>query len=175
MFVTTPLCKKIRFDIAQTCQDDNMNSYQARINRAIGYPRSTRVLLPMECIGTMQNTLKVLEEDYQQQCTNIEELKIQITEQNSRIKDLEQMNQQRLRMMKANILTNFVKKICPKLHVPSTSSQNPLGHEFTWLALDPASIDWKKLLKADIDLKYIDILKNFSWVNWAPEVWGKDC
>lgn len=40
-----------------------------------------------------------------------------------------------------------------------------LGHDSTRLALDAASIDKKKLLKAELDPKYIDVLKNFSWVN----------
>lgn len=122
-------------------------------------------MLPMECIGTMKNMLKVLQESHQQQFKTIEELKTQIQEQETRIQTLEQMNHQRLCLMRANILIDFVKKICPKTHVPSTSSQNQLGHESTRLALDAASIDKKKLLKADIDLKYLDVLKNFSWVN----------
>lgn len=99
--VTTPLRKKMRFDIEPTCQDANMDSYQARINRAIGYPRKTRVMLPMDCIGTMQNTLKVLEKGHEQQCKTIEELKIQIMEQNIRMMDLEKMNHQRLSLMRA--------------------------------------------------------------------------
>lgn len=98
----------MRFDIEPTCQDANMDSYQARINRAIGYPRKTRVMLPMDCIGTMQNTLKVLEKGHEQQCKTIEELKIQIMEQNIRMMDqdirmmdLEKMNHQRLSLMRA--------------------------------------------------------------------------
>ena len=78
---------------------------------------------------------------------------------------LEQINHQRLCLMRANILIDFVKKICPKSHVPSTSSQNQSGHDSTRLALDAAYIDEKKLLKADIDLKYVDVLKIFSWVS----------
>lgn len=110
----------------------------------------------------MQNTLKVLEEGHQQQCKTIKELKIQITELNTqnmeqdiRMVDLEKMNHQRLHLMIANILVDFVKKMCPKTHVPSSSSQSSLGHESSRLALDAASIDKKKLLKADTDLKYI--------------------
>lgn len=68
-------------------------------------------------------------------------------------------------MMRANILTDFVKKICPKSHIPSMSSQNPLGHGSTRLALDAASIDRKEILKAEVDPKYLDIPKNFSWVS----------
>lgn len=151
--VTTPLRKNMRFDIEPICQDANMDSYQARINRAIGYPKKTRVMLPMEYIGTMQNTLKVLEEGHEQRCKTIEGLKIQITELNTqnmeqdiRMMDLEKLNHQRLSLMRTNILLDFVKKMCPKTHVPSSSSQSPLGHESTRLALDAASIDKKKLL-----------------------------
>ena len=57
------------------------------MNRAIGYPRSTRVMLPMECIGSLQKTLKVPEEEQQQQVKYIEELKIQIMEQDTRMKE----------------------------------------------------------------------------------------
>lgn len=60
---------------------------------------------------------------------------------------------------------DFVKRIYLKMYVPSNSSQNQPGHESSRLALDATSINKKKLLKAGIYLKYIDVLKNFSWVN----------
>lgn len=79
-------------------------------------------MLPMECIVTMQNTLKVLAEGQEQQSKTIEKLKTQNMEQDIRLLDLEKMNSQRLSMMRANILVDFVKKMCPKTYVPSSSS-----------------------------------------------------
>lgn len=49
MSVTTPLCKRIRFDIEPICQDANKGDIAD---------------------GTMQNTLKVLDEAHQQQSKN---------------------------------------------------------------------------------------------------------
>lgn len=63
MFVITPVRKKSRFDIAPASQDDNINSYQVRINHILGYPRSTRMLLPIDFKGSIQNMIKILEED----------------------------------------------------------------------------------------------------------------
>lgn len=60
----------------------------------------------------MQNKPKVVEKDQLQQGKYVEELKIQIMEQDTRIKNLEHMNRQRLRLMRANALTDFVKKTC---------------------------------------------------------------
>lgn len=79
------------------------------------------------------------------------------------------MIHQRLRLMRANLLVDFVKRMCPKSHASSSSSRSPQGHKSTRLVLDAASIDKKKLLKAEIDLKYMDILKNFSWVKTEPQ------
>lgn len=65
-------------------------------------------------------------------------------------------------MIRANLFTNFIEKICRKFLVPSSLIQYLLGHDFSRLAIEAVSIDWKKLLKAEIDPKYLSILKNFS-------------
>lgn len=92
MPVITPLRKKKDLTLSGPVKIPT----QICIRRAIGYPRSMRMMLPMECMGIMQNTLKVLEEDHRQHRKNIEELKMQITElkvqnmeHNIRMKDLE--------------------------------------------------------------------------------------
>lgn len=110
MSVTTPLRKRIRFDIEPTCQDANMDSYQARINRAIGYPRPTRVILPTARCKIRSRSLTML---ISNSLKTIEQLKIQMQEQDTRIQTLEQMNHQRLSLMRANITNGFCQENMP--------------------------------------------------------------
>lgn len=65
-------------------------------------------------------------------------------------------------MILTNLLTDFVKRIYGKSPVSFLLIENLLKYNFSRLAIETASIDQKKLLKAKIDLKYISILKNFS-------------
>lgn len=156
--VSTPTRKKLKFDITPNNDDIDMACYKKRIDTALGYPRLTRVLLPMECIHSMQNSVKQLEQETTGQQRQLTQLQKQITE-------LQHINKYRLKMMRANLLTDFVKKICGKSPVPSSPVQNSLGHDSSRLAIEAASIDRKKLLKAEVDPKYVSVLKNFSWVN----------
>lgn len=156
--VSTPTRKKLKFDITPNNDDIDMACYKKRIDTALGYPRLTRVLLPMECINNMQKSIKQLEQENPQ-------LQKQVTELQKQVTELQQINRYRLKMMRANLLTDFVKKICGKSPVPSSPVQNSLGHDSSRLAIEAASIDRKKLLKAEVDPKYVSVLKNFSWVN----------
>ena len=96
----------------------------------------------------MQKSIKQLEQD--------------TTEQHRQITELQQMNKYRLKMMRANLLTDFAKKIRGKSPIPSSPVQNSLGHDSSRLAIDEASIDRKKLLEAEVDPKYVDVLKKFQ-------------
>lgn len=156
--VSTPTRKRLKFDITPNNDDIDMACYKKRIDVALGYPRLTRVLLPMECINNMQKSIKQLEQEATEQ-------QRQLTEQQRQLTELQQINKSRLKMMRANLLTDFVKKICGKFPVPSSPVQNSLGHDSSRLAIEAASIDRKKLLKAEVDPKYVSVLKNFSWVN----------
>lgn len=66
-------------------------------------------------------------------------------------------------MMRSNLLSDFVKKICGESHSTITPVQNSFGHDSSRLALDAASNDCKKLLKAEIDPRHVVVLK-ISWV-----------
>ena len=77
-------------------------------------------------------------------------------------------------MIHTNLFTDFIKKICRKSPVLFSPMQNLLGYDSSRLEIEATSIDWKQLLKTKVDPKYIDILKNFSWVNWITKVKGKD-
>ena len=170
--VTTPVRKKLKFYITPSCSDIDMACYEKRINDALGHSRSTRFLLPMECIGNMQKSIKHLEQDNMKQQQMAEQQEVRITAQEVKmtaqlvqITALEHINKDWLKMMRANLFSDFVKKICGKSPVPHTPVQNSLGHDSFRLAIDAASIDRKKLLKAEVDPKYVDVLKNFSWVS----------
>ena len=103
----------------------------------------------------------------EQQEVRIMAQEVEMTAQLVRITALEHTNKDWLKMMRANLLSDFVKKICGKSPVPSTPVQNLLGQDSSRLAIDAASIDRKTHLKAEVDPKYVDVLKNFSWVSWA--------
>lgn len=156
--VSTPTRKKLKFDITPNSGDIDMAGYKKRIDTALGYPRSTRVLLPMDCINNMQKSIKKLEQETTDQKSQLTQLRKQMTE-------LQQINKHRLKMMRANLLTDFVKKMCGKSPMLSSPAQNSLGHDSSRLGMEAASIDRNKLLKADVDPKYVDVLKNFNWVN----------
>lgn len=173
--VSTPTRKKLKFDITPNNDDIDMACYKKRIDVALGYSRLTRVLLPMECINNMQKQLteqerrlteqqRHLTEQQRHFTEQLTEQQRQLTEQQRQLTELQKINTSRLKMMRANLLTDFVKKICGKFPVPSPV-QNSLGHDSSRLAIEAASIDRKKLLKAEVDPKYLSVLKNFNWVN----------
>lgn len=143
-----------------------MACYKMRIDAALGHPRSTRILLPMECIGNMRKSIKQLEQkitEHERQFTEYERKITELQGQLQQVKgQLQRINKHLLKTMRTNLLTDFVKKICGKplilLH-PSKIRWDMI------LATDAASINRKKLLKAEVDPKYVAVLKNFSWVN----------
>ena len=136
--VSTPTRKKLKFDITPNNDDIDMACYKKRIDTALGYPRLTRVLLPMECINNMQKSIKQLEQENPQLQKQITELQKQATEFQKQVTELQQINKYRLKMMRANLLTDFVKKICGKSPVPSSPVQNSLGHDSSRLAIEAA-------------------------------------
>lgn len=62
--ITTPIRKKLKFDIIPKNGDIGMASYKKRIDVALGKPRLTRALLPMECISNMQKANKQHERQF---------------------------------------------------------------------------------------------------------------
>lgn len=124
----------------------DMARYKRRINGTLGHPRSTRVLLPLKCLGEMQQAIKHMEQGKTEQ-------NVRITEYEARLRALEEVNDNRSKMMRSSILSDFVKKICGKSQATTTPVQNSLGYDSLRLAIDAASINRRKLLKAEVDPK----------------------
>lgn len=92
MSVTTPLRKRIRFDIEPICQDANKGDIAD---------------------GTMQIRSRSLTKLISNSLKTIEQLKIQMQEQDTRIQTLEQMDHQRLSLVGANITNGFCQENMP--------------------------------------------------------------
>ena len=103
-----------------------------------------------------------LQHKAKQQEVRFMELQHMAKQQEVRITALQHVNKHRLKMMRANLLSDFVKKICGNYPVPSTPVQNSLGHDSSRLAIDAAPIDRKNLLKGEVGPKYVDVLKKFQ-------------
>lgn len=81
-----PSAIKLRFDIHPNSSDIDIANYEKRTDDALDHLRSTRVILPMDCIGNMQQSIKRLEQDNTEQDVQIKQHEVQI-------RALEQVNE----------------------------------------------------------------------------------